>query len=1251
MLPPEITKNPKIKLRIKDIQPLEKGFKCRVFVHTKFRDPSLTREFYEAPSAEVRNSAERTNSANGKNIGEKQKAYYWHHIGGGIGPGNIITEYAPSIYSDNYGYIRPMETRTFTVGGKYKVLGNLAITNFALINKLPAGVGITSIEMSQKFKELPGAKYEIIPNYDGKGGTAVKFTADQVYDRESIREVAKIKVRLLPSFDFDNEDELVSSVDVSADKGTFHRVDIKGVDDQVIIPVLPIEELFVQKNIRLKGEQNWSENIQTPTNSEFEYKLQVINSTKEARIKPVVYDILPKDGDSMLYTGSRGSEFENRLSDEPIKLPEGWKVQYTCDTNITPQNRQNASWSDNRCGKVTALKFTADKIDRNAYPEFIVPMIARPTNTAAESKEYFGEKALNNFIFQYGNKEAIESSNVSNEIVPPRTIIKFKKCAKMPKDKNNSGAENTNKCTKPLEGAKFGLFDENGNLKKTAISNKKGDVEFIDNATPGWTVRELQAPPVKRGDHPVCNNKSPNCKEYPFEYALSKTARQLVDSDYKKEKLDDSKSTYNIELENVYNSLKVKMIKNETVLGNVKFTKVDINGKPFEGAEFTLTPKSTKDSDGKDGIIPNIPTMKAVSDSNGVVKFRKVPIGAYELTETKTPNKNLQPINPIRVVVKKEGYTAIVGKEGKVVNDKYIFDIYNIGVRNIKREPFGQWQTNDGSNISSGKFKLYRPDGKVEEIDIEKDNKIKDLEANKIYEIQQEKTYLGNYYPNTTKYKFQINGEGELCDENGAVLLIQDGIIIPNEEKEEKSSFKIIKTDKENDRKIAGVEFALFKKHGEGWDKLSSGTTDGNGELKFNSLPQGDYQAREIKPALGYAKTNETYEFSVDKYDNPEGGFTWSISNYPIKIKIHKFAPFVEGLEENEADRILSSNPDLKKWQNSAGSFTVGSVLAGAKFDLKDSQGKKINSVETDDKGNAIIKGLKLDSSKVYKLEEEKAPFGYIKKRTPIPFRVDDYALLENFDGSVNFDIPNTQDKGILVVNKLDETSSEPLEGATFKLTGPQTANPSGLQKEGVTNNNGMVSFSGLEYGKEYILKETHAPDGYKLDSTEHKIKIADDSNPIRTLKIYNTALLKKVQVIKTSEEGTALKGVKFELIDSKNTTVALPETNNEGKIDFKAKIGETYQLRETSTLPGYALLPQPIKFKVDSNGNTEILGGGVNTVYTHKNSIYSILTVVNYPEGKVPLSGRNGLYQYLLIGVIILTGVTFLTLSRKKNE
>ena len=79
--------------------------------------------------------------------------------------------------------------------------------------------------------------------------------------------------------------------------------------------------------------------------------------------------------------------------------------------------------------------------------------------------------------------------------------------------------------------------------------------------------------------------------------------------------------------------------------------------------------------------------------------------------------------------------------------------------------------------------------------------------------------------------------------------------------------------------------------------------------------------------------------------------------------------------------------------------------------------------------------------------------------------------------------------------------------------------------------------------------------------------------------------------------------------------------------------------------------MPQPIKFKVDNNGNTEILGGGVNTVYTHKNSIYSILTVVNYPEGKVPLSGRNGLYQYLLIGVIILTGVTFLTLSRKKNE
>ena len=134
--------------------------------------------------------------------------------------------------------------------------------------------------------------------------------------------------------------------------------------------------MYIEKNVRQEGKTKWEDAISTAPNANIEYRLHVVNGTELEVAQPVIYDVFPKKGDETLYNGERGSQFSNRLANRDIKIPAGWKVQYACDENVTNANVSGASWQDSRCGKVTALKFVADKISPRTDAEMIVPMLA-----------------------------------------------------------------------------------------------------------------------------------------------------------------------------------------------------------------------------------------------------------------------------------------------------------------------------------------------------------------------------------------------------------------------------------------------------------------------------------------------------------------------------------------------------------------------------------------------------------------------------------------------------------------------------------------------------------------------------------------------------------------------------------------------------------------------------------------------------------------------------------------------------------
>lgn len=88
-----------------------------------------------------------------------------------------------------------------------------------------------------------------------------------------------------------------------------------------------------------------------------------------------------------------------------------------------------------------------------------------------------------------------------------------------------------------------------------------------------------------------------------------------------------------------------------------------------------------------------------------------------------------------------------------------------------------------------------------------------------------------------------------------------------------------------------------------------------------------------------------------------------------------------------------------------------------------------------------------------------------------------------------------------------------PLEGATFELKGTSSDGTTYSQTT-TTDENGRISFTGLDAGIVYTMKETSAPLGYQLDTTQYQIKVVAEyneptENEDATLKSYKVQFKK----------------------------------------------------------------------------------------------------------------------------------------------
>lgn len=192
-----------------------------------------------------------------------------------------------------------------------------------------------------------------------------------------------------------------------------------------------------------------------------------------------------------------------------------------------------------------------------------------------------------------------------------------------------------------------------------------------------------------------------------------------------------------------------------------------------------------------------------------------------------------------------------------------------------------------------------------------------------------------------------------------------------------------------------------------------------------------------------------------------------------------------------------------------------------------------------------------------------------------------------------NYTITNTPIKAKLSFGKqayIDENNTEtaPLEGAEFKL---ERKNAEGKYVDYATATSakdGTVEFSNMVVG-EYKIKETFAPDPYKLMDNEYEVTVAEKDNKVvvtdnlpkvdNKATVINEPVKDDIKLIKKtdSEKGHTLEGAEYKLTregkDGKTVTVATATTDAEGTITFENLLPDTvYTLTETKAPDGYYL-------------------------------------------------------------------------------
>ncbi len=532
-----------------------------------------------------------------------------------------------------------------------KLLSNAYITLVDLDGNV-VQTAITDANGEVTFTNVPYGKYKVRETKAPEGYNLSEEILDVNIDKEETNELyeagtitntkikANIKINKLDQDKnkvigaeftlYNNEDKIIATAVTNTD-GIALFEDVVYGDYYIKESKTPKGYIGTDKNVEVRVENNNKEYFYEVENTRIKGVLEISKTDKNDNplkgAEFTVYDSYDKEIQKAVTDENGLAKFENLVYGSyyyvETKAPEG----YVLDSNIhafeIKDNGVVLKETVNNEQIVGNIKVV--KVDENNN------LLANAEITLYDLEGNIVENAITDenglVVFAnvpYGEYEVTETKapegyNLSEEVLKVSvnsketglvyeagtiTNTKIKadiKINKLDQDKNK------------VIGAEFTLYNSDDVVISTALTKEDGTAVFED---------------VVYGDYYIKETKTPE---------------GYIGTDEKIEvSVKENNSVYSYEIENT------------RIKGNLEIKKVDEDGNPLKGAEFTLYNK-----DGKE-------ISKSISGENGIARFEAVDYGNYVIKETKAPEGYLKEETEVEVVVDSQKTQVFTFKNNKI---------------------------------------------------------------------------------------------------------------------------------------------------------------------------------------------------------------------------------------------------------------------------------------------------------------------------------------------------------------------------------------------------------------------------------------------------------------------------------------------------------------------------------------------------------------------------------------------------------
>ena len=448
---------------------------------------------------------------------------------------------------------------------------------------------------------------------------------------------------------------------------------------------------------------------------------------------------------------------------------------------------------------------------------------------------------------------------------------------------------------------------------------------------------------------------------------------------------------------------------------------------------------------------------------------------------------------------------------------------------------------------------------------------------------------------------------------------------------------QINKTDSDTSKPIQGVTFQLTKADG---TVVANATTNSNGVATFSGLYQDNYKLTEISTNDKYVINKATFDVNVEYNKSTTQNITndhkkGNLKIYKVDKDNHKIAlgNVQFDLYSEEFQRVVGTyttdvngkisiknlrtgnykliEKNTGKWYNLAEDTTVevkwntteentienelkkGQVkvikidldnkevkLQGVKFDVLDENGKVLETITTDENGEAYTSRYAIRDYSKLTIREKETLENYVLNDTP-------QTVVLEAEQIKTVTFTNELKKGQIKVIKVDQDNNEvKLKGIEFKVYDEDK----NLVDTLITDENGEATSKRLRIDKKYTVQESKTLENYVLNDTPQTVTLTQDQ--ITDITFTNELKKGQVKVIKVDKDNNEvkLKGVEFKVYDEDNNLVDTLITDENGEATSKRlRIDKKYTVQESKTLENYVLNDTPQTVTLTQDQITDI--------------------------------------------------------------